>query len=467
MSNDKPKVGVLALTLEFYERSGPQTREGREKFVRERLLPALDDVADVRFEGAVFRREDVERTVAKLEADGAEVLLVILLTYSTSLSTAPMLQTTRLPIVVWNTQELFAVDGSYGSKELTANHGVHGTFDLCNVLVRAGVPFDYVTSHVDDPDAVTQLGRRLRTAAGVQKLRQMRLGLMGYPFPGMGDFGLDTTHLAMTLGCAWEALSVADFNRRAAAVGEADSASLVATYREEYELAPDVTEEDLRAAARAEVALRSLVDEYRLDAYSYQFLTFGDHPETETLPFVAASRLLADGIGFGGEGDLISAAFSALLNYLQPPATFSEIFTIDFAGNAALLSHMGEANVAMARSDRKVRLVGRDRSLVPTTARQLNLTVSYEPGPATMAALTLVEGGRWRIIASLVDLLDFPAIEGLNVPNAKIAPKGDIREFLTAYATAGGPHHLGLCRGDARDLLSVLAKSLSADYVEI
>ena len=464
---DRLKVGLLGLTLEFYEASGPEIRQGRERFVRERILPALADVADVRFDGAVFTRDDIERTVAAYEADGVDVLLVILLTYSTSLSSAPALKATRLPIVIWNTQELYSVDDSYGTEELTANHGVHGTHDLCNVLIRAGAPFGYVTSHLDDEGAVEELAGTLRAAAGAERLRRFRLGLIGYPFSGMGDFGLDTTHLATTLGCAWQALSVAEFNRRAAEADAGEVGRLSAEYRKLYDVASDVTADDLAAAARAEVALRGMVGDYRLDAYSYQFLAFGEDDRTETIPFVAASRLLAEGVGFGGEGDLISAAYSALLGWLQPPASFSEIFTIDFGGNSVLLSHMGEANVAMARAGRKVRLLRRERSLVPIRGSQLALAVNYQPGEATLTALTLTAGQRWRIIAAPMTVLDFGPLDGLAVPHSKMAPEGDVREFLTAYAAAGGPHHLAVCYGDARARLKLLARFLAADYVEV
>ncbi|HOW17951.1 MAG TPA: arabinose isomerase, partial [Phycisphaerae bacterium] len=150
----RPKVGLLGLTLEFYERLAPSLRPDRERFVRKRLIPNLSEIAEVRFDGAVFTREGVERAIAEFERDGADAILVVLLSYSPSLIAAPALQRTRLPIVVWNTQELLSVDTSYGDAELVANHGVHGTHDLCNVLVRAGVPFRYITGHVDDPKAI-------------------------------------------------------------------------------------------------------------------------------------------------------------------------------------------------------------------------------------------------------------------------------------------------------------------------
>jgi len=464
---DRPKVGLLGLTLEFYERGGWGLREGRERFVRERLIPVLSQVADVRFDRGLFTREDVEKAVHDFEADGVDVLLVVLLTYAPSLIAAPALQRTRLPIVIWNTQELHAVDTSYDDRALADNHGVHGTHDLCNVLARAGVSFGYVTSHVDDPDVAEGLEDVIRAGYAVRRLGRARLGLIGYPFPGMGDFGLDTTHMATTLGCAWEPIGVDAFHEHVSRADADEVSRWVACYRDSYDVAADVTDEDLACTARAEAALRALVRVYRLDAYSYQFLAFGQDPRTETLPFVGASRLLGEGIGFGGEGDLISAAYSAMLHWLQPPASFSEMFTIDFGGNAVLLSHMGEASTAMARRDRKIRLVRRPRPIVPIRGNQLVLVSVFEPGEATLTCLTLTAGGRWRIIASRVTIEDFGPVEGLAVPHTKIRPDGDVRKFLTAYAEAGGPHHLAICFGDARSRLALAARFLGADYVEI
>jgi len=463
----RPKVGILGLTLEFYEQLAPSLRPDRERFVRDRLIPNLSGTADVRFDGAVFTRDGVERAVAGFERDGMDVILVALLSYSPSLIAAPALKRTHLPIVVWNTQELLSVDTSYGDAELIANHGVHGTHDLCNVLVRAGVPFCYVTGHVDDRKAIASLADHFQAACAVGRLRRARLGLLGYPFPGMGDFGLDTTQMATSLGCAWEALSLSEYNRRAGKADPGMVAKLVAEYRRCYEIGPNIAEEDLAAAARAEIAMRGIVRDYRLDAYSYQFLSFGEDDRTETLPFVAASRLLSEGIGFGGEGDLIAAAHSALLGWLHPPASFSEMFTIDFGGNAVLLSHMGEANVAMARKDRKVRMVRRPGPIVPTRGSQLALVTAFDPGPATLTALTLAAGTRWRILASRITVEDFGPLPQLAVPHSKVRPAGDVCEFLTAYACAGGPHHLAICFGDARPKLALAARYLGAEYVEV
>ena len=229
----RPRVGLLALTLELYETLVPDLRDQREKWLRDKLLPALAPSADVMFDKAVFTRADIDGQVAALEARGVDALLVVLLTYSPSQFALPALARTHLPIIVWNTQELKAVDGKFTTAAMIDNHGVHGTQDLCNVLARSGVAFEYVTSHVGDAGATDELADFFAAATAAAKLRNLRIGLLGYPFPGMGDFAVDTTHMAATLGCQWLHLTVEDYITRAADAPADDAATLVATYRDE------------------------------------------------------------------------------------------------------------------------------------------------------------------------------------------------------------------------------------------
>ena len=463
----RPKIGLLALTLELYEALAPGLRQERETWLRRDVIPALEAFADVTFDKAVYRREDIDATVTRLESLELDALVVILLTYSPSQLSLPALKRARLPILIWNTQEFHEVNDSFTSADMTANHGVHGTQDLANVLLRSGVRFEYVTSHLRDENAAGEVRDFVHAAAAVRRLGKARIGLLGYPFPGMGDFALDTTDMAARLGCEWKHLSVEEYIKRSLDAAPADEAALAAQYRGEYDVADDVGDNDLKAAACAELALRGMVKDYRLDAVTYQFMAFGEDERTSTLPFVAASRLMAEGIGFGGEGDLIAAAGTAFLNWLMPPASFTEIFTTDFGGNSLLLSHMGEMNPAMARRGRKPALCARPTPITRTRGRQLAVVAGFRPGPATLCALTIGPSRNWRLLASRMTILDFGPLEALCVPHAKVRPDGDVRDFLTAYAMAGGPHHNAVCLGDARRRLRTAADLLGADYCEV
>jgi L-arabinose isomerase len=464
----RPRVGVLALTLELYETLLPELRSDRQQWLQRSVIPVLSGVADVQFARAVFRREDVEAAVAEYEAAGVDALVVICLTYCPSQITLGALRRTRLPIVIWNTQELLSVGADFDGARMVANHGVHGTQDLASVLVQNGVRFEYVTSHPSDAGGLGRLADFLAAAAAVAGLRRVRVGLMGYPFPGMGDFAVDTTHLAATLGCQWTALSVEEYIHRAATAPPETVRQMVQEYRRLYAIADDLTEADLEATAAAELAMRAIVADRKLDAFSYQFLAFGEDERTVTLPFVAASRLMADGVGFAGEGDLIGAVGTWLLDRLQGPASFSEVFTIDFAGNGLFMSHMGEANVAMARTDRKIPLVARPQPITRTRGRQLALVTSFQPGPATLFTLCRGPERRWRLIASPMEIADYGPLAGMCVPHFKLTcPRGDVRDFLTSYAKAGGPHHNAVCFGDATRRLRYAAQLLDADYCEV
>ncbi len=465
--NGRPRVGLLALTLELYEDLAPGLRQGREAWLRREIVPLLAGFCDVEFNGAVYRRREVEAAVSRYEERGCDALVIVLLTYSPSQIALPALVRTRLPILIWNTQELRAVDDAFSGESMVNNHGVHGTQDLANVLLRSGIPFEYCTSHPADPDPVGAVRDFCMAAAAVRRLRGLRIGRLGYPFPGMGDFAVDTTDMAARLGCDWVPLGTEEFSKRAAEAEPEEVEALVREYRSAYAVAADVTAADLEVSARAEIAIRGMVQAHGLGALTYQFLAFGEDERSPTLPFVAASRLMAEGIGFGGEGDLIAAAGCTLLQSLAPPAGFTEIFTIDFSGNALLLSHMGEMNVAMARRDGRPRLCVRPKPITRTRGRQLALAISLEPGPATLMALTLGPGRRWRLLAAPVTIEDFGPLPSLVVPHSKVRTPMDVREFLTRYARAGGPHHNALCFGDARARLRRAAAMLDADYVEI
>ena len=141
------------------------------------------------------------------------------------------------------------------------------------------MPFEYVTSHLGDASALATLSHFFTATAAVGGLQRARLGLLGYAFPAMGDLAVDVTHMAASLGCCCQPLALPEYHRRAASADTGRVESLKAEYRATYDVAEDIADTDLDAAARAEIALRSMAEDHQLDALSYQFLSFGDARE--------------------------------------------------------------------------------------------------------------------------------------------------------------------------------------------
>ena len=465
----RPKVGLLALSLELYETLAPELREDRERWVRQSVLPAMEKEFDVLFGKAVYSRETIRNEVRRFESEDVDALIILFLCYSPSQTALPALVETRLPIVIWNTQELYAVDETYDNAALFANHGVHGSHDLGNLLNRYGVPYKIFTSHISDPDPFAGMREILQAQRVVTDLGRSKFALMGYPFPAMGDFAADVSELVAKFGAEFGIVPVEEYITRSAEATIGEVSELVAEYKTKYDVSPDLTEKDLDVTARAEIALRGIVSSRNLQGLTYQFTALGDDSRTSTVPFVGISRMMGEGIGFGGEGDVVSTMGTWIFQQLTGAASFSEIFTTDYAGEALFFSHMGEMNAAMARKDRKIPLVARPEPITRTRDRQLALVTSLEKGEATFCALTIDynAGDNYKIITAHGEIEDFGPLPQLAVPHFKFRPDLPVREFLNRYVELGGPHHNAVCFGDASDILRAFAEAADLDLEEI
>jgi L-arabinose isomerase len=174
---------------------------------------------------------------------------------------------------------------------------------------------------------------------------------------------------------------------------------------------------------------------------------------------------MAEGMGFGGEGDVTSAALVRLAALLFGEASFTEMFTIDFANGAIFHAHYAEANPAMAREDRPIRLVRRD-GWVGCGGPSAALAFGIRPGPATLMNLTTAAEGAYRLIAAEAEVLDYlqPIFP---MPHFKSRPTMPLGDFLTAYLHAGGSHHLAIVEGHALDRVRKAAALMGVEWVVV
>ena len=458
----KARVGFLGLMLQAYDASFPELRPYAEAFAGE-LAATMAPFADVDFPGICNTRDAVEAAVQRFEAADLDVIIVVLLTYAPSLIALPALKATRLPIVIFNTQRAVTVPQDAPGSVLIENHGMHGVQDLANVLLRAGVPFRIVTGHYRDQAAVSELERHVRAAHAVHALRRCRVGLLGYPMQDMGDFAVDETALLAQVGAQVRRIPSAMVAELARCAPANDIEEMMAKDRATFEVDPALSEDELRASLRLEWALRAVAAEMHLDGLAVHFMAIDEERVLETLPFLAASKMLADGYSYGGEGDVTSAVAGILMREIAGQANFTEMFTMDFEANAFVMAHMGEGNYRMARRDRPVRLMRNPFSMVRLAYAPASLSFAMEPGEATIVSLTTGPQGRLRLVVSEGEVLDFAPLPGANNPQTKFAPRRPLREFLTEFSLAGGSHHQALAYGSHSATIERIAELLDLD----
>ena len=171
---------------------------------------------------------------------------------------------------------------------------------------------------------------------------------------------------------------------------------------------------------------------------------------------------MADGYGFGGEGDWKTAALVRIAKVmsagLDGGTSFMEDYTYDLApsGPKVLGAHMLEVcpTIAAARPSCEIHPLS-----IGGKADPVRLVFTAAPGPAVVAAI-LDLGDRFRLVLNEVELVEpEEALPRLPVARALWEPKPDFTTAVEAWLRAGGPHHTVLCRA--------IGTEAFADFAEI
>jgi L-arabinose isomerase len=460
----QPQVGLLCLMLELYDLV-PGLKPQMAEFAQE-LVQTLAPLATLDFPGICNTREEVDRAVAAFEVAEKDLVLVVLLTYAPSHIALPALLHTRLPLVILNTQQMLSITREVTSQQTLENHGMHGVQDLCNVLLRAGRDVHIVSGHYRDDALLAEVSGWCQAARAARYLNEMRIGLLGYPMEGMGDFGVDQTALLAQVGVSVRHLAMKSVAERARTAPAESIEQAMVEDRHRFRLAEDLTGEEHAASSRLTWALREILQEQGLHGFAAHCAAVAEEGWLETLPFLAASKLLGEGYGFGGEGDVTSAAAVALMAHLAGAANFTEMFSMDPASDAVLMMHMGEGNWTMAREDEPIHLLRSTLGLVDLRIAPLLLAFSLEPGPVTLVSLTTVANGRLRFVVTEGEVMDFPYVIDLGRPHYKFRPQSPdgLPGFLNRFSLAGGSHHQALAYGHWASTLQKLVDLLGVEY---
>lgn len=466
MNVNHPRPGLLALFFDLYLTGGEKLLNSCRTFATE-MVESFRENAEVVFPGVCLNRADVEAAVAQFEAANVDMIVVVHLTYAPSMYVLPALLKTDIPILLFCTQRLPAVTQAITPWDLEENHGVHGAQDLASVLRRAGKAFSFLAGYWNEAATRKELAQWLQAARVRRILSKSQIGLIGHPMESMGDFGVDETSFEAQLGVHVRHLSMQEIASIAREAPEREIRDQMDFDRDRFQIQETVTPARHEAASRLEWALRATIEKKNLLGFASHFLSIGQEGRLDTLPFLAASKLLAEGYGFGGEGDVTSAAAVLIMRLLAGEANFTEMFTVDFEGDAVLMSHMGEGNWKMARQDYPIQMRSDPFDMIPLRVDPVSLVFTLRPGLATLLNITTGPQGRIQWIVTEGQVVDAPSLPNLTQVHNKFKSHLPVKEFIAQYSMLGGSHHQALAYDSWKSELVKLARILGVQYHEI
>ena len=435
------RIGILGIMQDLYDDMIPGIAQRQEGYAAE-LATQLGVPGQFEFipSKQVKYREDAERSMREFENADLDGVLVVMLTYGPAMRVARLLAESRLPICLANIQPEPNVTPAWDMADMTYNQGVHGAQDTANAMVRAGRRFSVLTDDWRTDRFRDDVHRWARAAAAVTAWRRLKVALVGYAMNDMGDIRVDESALVRSLGPEILAVAPGDLYRGMTAATDAAVAEVIAFEDANFEIDPRLSEEERTDHARMQVAIENILTEGGFGAYTAHFDAIGEDGRFRRLPLAAASTLMANGYGYAAEGDVLTSCLVAAGHVLIGDAHFTEMYAMDFPSDSVLMSHMGEGNWKIARSDRPIRLIKRPLGIgrledPPTFLFQ------YQPGPATLATLVSLEGERFRLVVAEGENLDTQELPALEMPYGQFRPASGVRACLNGWLAAGGPHH--------------------------
>lgn len=409
------------------------------------------------------------------QANDAEACIGLILwmhTFSPAKMWIAGLTSLRKPFLHLHTQ--FNRELPYSSIDMdfmNLNQAAHGDREFGFITARLRLRRKVVVGHWQDPETVAEIAMWTRAALGWHESQHLKVARFGDNMREVAVTEGDKVEAQRVFGYTVSGFGIGDLTDRMAAFSEAEVATLVAEYREQYTVARDHDRADsLAVAARIELGLRAFLTEGGFGAFTD---TFEDLHGMGQLPGIATQRLMESGFGFGGEGDWKTAALVRLMKVMAaglPGGTsFMEDYTYDFAngpsGHSSILgSHMLEIcpSIANDKPSLEVHPLG-----IGGKADPVRLVFTSPAGPAVVASVVDM-GNRFRMIVNEIDVI-VPSQPFPKLPVARTLwiPRPNLKVAAAAWIYAGGAHHTGFSQALTAGHLADFAEIAGIELVQI
>lgn len=355
---------------------------------------------------------------------------------------------------------------------MNLNQAAHGDREVGYIQTRLRMARKTVTGHVSNPRVLQRVGQWQRAALGARAIGSLKLARFGDNMRDVAVTEGDKVDAEIRFGVSVNTWGVNDLVERVDATTSTEIDELVEQYLADYDLAQELRpggerHQSLRHGAAIEAGLRGFLVDGGFGAFTTNFQDLGG---LRQLPGLAVQRLMAEGYGFGGEGDwktsVLLHTVKAMSEGLPGGSSFMEDYTYDLGRQPAVIlgSHMLEVCPTIAKDRPRVEIhplgIG-DRE------DPVRLIFDANPGPAVVVGIADL-GDRFRLVANQITVIDPPQpLPQLPVARAVWEPAPDLETSTEAWLTAGGPHHTVLTRALTMDHLTDLADILGTELTVI
>nr|7CX7_A Chain A, L-arabinose isomerase [synthetic construct]7CX7_B Chain B, L-arabinose isomerase [synthetic construct]7CX7_C Chain C, L-arabinose isomerase [synthetic construct]7CX7_D Chain D, L-arabinose isomerase [synthetic construct]7CX7_E Chain E, L-arabinose isomerase [synthetic construct]7CX7_F Chain F, L-arabinose isomerase [synthetic construct]7CYY_A Chain A, L-arabinose isomerase [synthetic construct]7CYY_B Chain B, L-arabinose isomerase [synthetic construct]7CYY_C Chain C, L-arabinose len=398
------------------------------------------------FKSVVTTPEEIRRVC--LEANASEQCAGVV-TWMHTFSPAKMwiggLLELRKPLLHLHTQ--FNRDIPWDSIDMdfmNLNQSAHGDREFGFMVTRLGMPRKVIVGHWQDAEVARRVRGWAMTAVAAAVSRGLKVARFGDNMRQVAVTEGDKVEAEARFGWSVNGYGVGDLAERVRAVSEAEIDRLIDEYQSLYEFAPGCEKggplhDGVREQARIELGLRSFLEEGGFEAFT---TTFEDLHGMKQLPGLAVQRLMAEGYGFGGEGDWKTAALVRLMKVMADGkgTSFMEDYTYHFEpGNEMILgAHMLEVCPTIAATRPRIEVHPLSIGGKEDPARLV-----FDGGEGAAVNASLIDlGHRFRLIVNEVDAVK-PEHDMPKLPVARILwkPRPSLRDSAEAWILAGGAHH--------------------------
>ena len=457
------KIGFLPLYIKLYDEVVPEIRPRLESFY-EKLAKMMEERGMEVIRSPFCRvKNEFEDAVQLFELKNADVIVTVHMAYSPSLESIDALCKTNLPVVVMDTTETLEFTNMQDSGEIMFCHGIHGVMDLCSMFTRRGKAYAIAAGHYSESDVVDRVCGLCKAAASAEALKKSHVGLIGGAFEGMGDFRVSYEELFARFGIKVEQMNGTIMREIYDSLTDEEVNAEKEYNKENFVFGDNIIDEEYDLSVRSCLALRKYVERERLTAYSVNFTQVGrDACGLTSMPFIECCKAMANGTGYAGEGDAMTAAFTGAFLKGYPDSSFVEIFCPDWKNNMLLLSHMGEVNYNIAAEKPEICRAG----------------TNYSPAAFPYAGYTRMKGAKgvyvnisraendYKMVISEAELLDFDKDNFAGSIRGWMRPVGQTTaEFLENLSKNGATHHSVFVNGADTQQMLFFGKLLGIETI--